>query len=77
VQEIPEPTKEQRKDRHKLNKKTLTEYLSNFASKFGDSFSQLDELWKNADADSCGVLDPEECKVFMEEVSKIINPDLA
>jgi len=48
---MPEHTKEEKKSYHKLNKKNLTDYLENFASKFGDNFGQLDNLWNEADKD--------------------------
>ena len=48
--------------------KKLSEYLGEYAEKYFKV--DIDELWEISDIDKNGMLDKEECKVFMKEIQK-------
>jgi hypothetical protein len=53
----------------------LSEYLGQYAT--DNITGDIDELWDNSDADKNGMLDKEECKVFLAKVKDLMNEDRA
>jgi len=57
------------------NLKPLSEYLGSYAT--DNITGNIDELWDASDADKNGMLDKEECKVFLAKVKEMMKEDRA
>jgi Ca2+-binding EF-hand superfamily protein len=57
------------------NQKLLSEYLGSYAT--DNITGNIDELWDTSDADKNGMLDKEECKIFLSKVKEMMKEERA
>lgn len=53
----------------------MSEYLGKYAT--DNITGDIDELWNTSDADKNGMLDKEECKVFLAKVKDMMSEERA
>ena len=71
-QPIPEKTKEEKLKALAENPISLKEYLKDYKSVFS---KDIDDLWKEQDKDSNGYLNKAEAKLYLEELTKIVDSE--